>query len=104
MAFLYGKADMGRVGTQGNVEVVDVPALVVVSTGVRGARTEESVAKAQARVDSWLEYNRDRYSTAGPMRVMAYNSPFVPRDQNYFEVEIPICPVAGDDSSQGNAE
>ena len=55
MAFLYGKADMGRVGPQGNVEVVDVPAMVVVSTGVRGARTEESVAKAQARVDAWLE-------------------------------------------------
>ena len=35
---------------------------------------------------------------------MAYNSPFVPRDQNYFEVEIPIHPVVGDESSEGNAE
>ena len=95
---------MGRVGTQGNVKVVDVPAIVVVSTGVRGARTEESVAKAQARVDTWLEDNRDRYSAAGPLRVMAYNSPFVPRNQNYFEVEIPIHPVVGEDSSAGNAE
>ena len=104
MAFLYGKADIGRVGTQGNVNVIDVPALVVVSTGVRGARTEESVAKAEARVNAWLEDNRDRYSTAGPMRVMAYNSPFVPRNKNYFEVEIPIHPVMIDDSSEGRAE
>jgi SOUL heme-binding protein len=104
MAFLYGKADMGRIGTQGKVRVVDVPAIVVVSTGVRGARTEESIAKAQARVGTWLVDNRDRYSAAGPLRVMAYNSPFVPRDQNYFEVEIPIHQVVGDDSSAGHAE
>jgi len=101
MAFLYGKPDMGQVGIQGKVKVVDVPALVVVSTGVRGARTEAAVAKAQARVDAWIEENRDRYVAAGPMRVMAYNSPFVPRNQNYFEVEIPVHPVASDDSSAG---
>lgn len=93
MAFLYGRSDLGVAGRQGNVEVIDVPPMVVVSTGVRGPRTEESVAKARDRLNAWLEANQEQYTAAGQLRVMAYNSPFVPRNRNYFEVEIPIQPI-----------
>jgi len=98
MAFLYGTADTGEAGRQGRVEVVDAPAITALSTGVRGPRTDDAVAKARARLDTWLENNGERYVSAGPMRVMAYNSPFIPRDRNYFEVEIPIRPLAADES------
>jgi hypothetical protein len=33
---------------------------------------------------------------AGPMRVMGYNSPFVPRDLNFFEVQIPVKAAKAD--------
>ena len=93
MAFLYGRADMGSPGKQKSVQVIDVPPMLVVSTGVRGPRTAESIAAARDRLEAWLETNKDRYSAAGELRVMAYNSPFVPRNKNYFEVEIPISPL-----------
>jgi len=100
MAFLYGRPDQGQAGPQGGVEVIDVPPMVVVSTGVRGPRTTESVADARDRLKTWLETNKERYAADGELRVMAYNSPFVPRNRNYFEVEIPIRPLDESDSSQ----
>ena len=100
MAFLYGRPDLGQAGRQGSVEVIDVPPMVVVSTGVRGPRTTESVADARDRLKIWLNTNKERYASDGQMRVMAYNSPFVPRNRNYFEVEIPIRPLDASDLSQ----
>lgn len=93
MAFLYNNPEVGQVGRDGSVEVIDVPPMTVVSTGVRGPQNSESVAAARDRLEKWLEVNKERYAAEGQMRVMAYNSPFVPRNRNYFEVEIPIRPV-----------
>jgi len=90
MAFLYGRTDMGKAGRQERVEVSDVPAMTVISTGVRGPRTAAAVAEARERLTGWLDANQAEYTSAGPLRVMAYNSPFVPRNRNFFEVEIPI--------------
>lgn len=103
MAFLYGRLDLGFAGRQGNVEVIDVPPMVVVSTGVRGPRTTESVAEARDRLKVWLEANEESYSANGRLRVLAYNSPFVPRNRNYFEVEIPIRPVDASGSSEDSS-
>lgn len=90
MAFLYGSADLGLPGVDGRVEVVDVPATSVVSTGVRGPRTAQSVDQARDRLNAWLDANGQRYVADGQLRAMGYNSPFVPRNRNFFEVEIPI--------------
>ena len=54
MSFLYGRDDVGEPGHQGDVEVIDVPSMVVVSTGIRGPRTSEAVAKAGDRLNAWL--------------------------------------------------
>ncbi len=93
MAFLYGDRNRGRLGTQGGAEVLDVPRMFVVSTGVRGLRSEQAIQSAKDRLEEWLDRNQARYARSGPLRVMAYNSPFVPRDQNFFEVQIPVRPV-----------
>ena len=103
MAFLYGRPDLGRTGKHGSVEVIDVPPKLFVSTGVRGPRTAQSVAVARDRLHAWLEANSEQYSTDGQLRVMAYNSPFVPRNRNYFEVEIPIRPLDQAASSNDGA-
>jgi len=89
MAFLYGDPELGKAGRQGRVNVVDVSAMDVVSIGVRGKRTRSKVADARQQLMSWLERSTV-YTASGDLRVMAYNSPFIPRDRQFFEVQIPV--------------
>ena len=90
MSFLYERPDQGSAGKQGNVEVIDVPAMTVVSVGCRGARTTSAIAEAREKLVTWLDHKKGEYVAAGPMRIMGYNSPFVPRDRSFFEVQIPL--------------
>jgi hypothetical protein len=90
MAFLYGQPSLGNIGKDGSVDVVDVPSMTVVSTGVRGIQNTESLLDARHRLEAWLESKKDTWIAAGPLRTMAYNSPFIQQDRNYFEVQIPI--------------
>ncbi len=95
MAFLYGAQSVGTAGRKGSVEVVDVPAATVVCIGVRGARTDAVVAQADQKLRQWLEQNKAQYEQSGPLRIMGYNSPFVARDRQFFEVQIPVRALPG---------
>ncbi len=90
MAFLYGDQSLGSAGKKGDVEVTDVPPATVVCLGMRGQRTEQAVVQAEHRLRDWLNQNKDRYEQCGPVRIMGYNSPFVARDRQFYEVQIPI--------------
>lgn len=94
MAFLYGNQNIGTPGQKGNVEVVDVPAATVVSVGLRGQRSNDVLIQAEQRLRTWLEANKGKYEQSGPVRVMGYNSPFVARDRQFFEVQIPVREVS----------
>jgi hypothetical protein len=94
MSFLYERSDQGTVGKQGSVRVIDVPEMTVLSIGCRGNRTTAAVSEAREKLLKHLEQRKAEYSIAGPVRVMGYNSPFVPRDRNFFEVQIPVKPQA----------
>lgn len=89
MAFLYGNVDLGPVGKDGAVEVVEAEPASVVSIGCRGEATRSAVNAAYGELLSWLALRGD-LEVAGPMRGMAYNSPMVPRSRKYFEVQIPV--------------
>jgi hypothetical protein len=93
MSFLYENSDQGTAGKKGAVEVNDVPAMTVVSIGCRGSQTSAAIAKAREKLLKFLGDKEDEYAVAGPLRVMGYNSPFVPRDKNFFEVQIPVKAV-----------
>jgi effector-binding domain-containing protein len=91
MAFVYADTTLGTPGVDGDVRVEDLPAITVVSIGVRGSYDDEAqfrVAIDQLR--KWLADNADEYESAGVPRVLGYNSPFVPRFLRYGEVQIPI--------------
>ncbi|QOV88557.1 heme-binding protein [Humisphaera borealis] len=90
MAFLYRSTKQGNVGQQGAVEVVDVPAMTVVSVGIRGSYTDERMATAMATLNRWLADNAATYEPAGDARYLGYNSPFVLPWVRYGEVQIPI--------------
>jgi len=98
MSFLYERPDQGSAGRQGSVEVTDVPAMTVVSIGCRGARTTAAIAEAREKLVAWIDQKKGEYVSAGPMRIMGYNSPFVPRDRNFFEVQIPVKVAKADRS------
>jgi hypothetical protein len=89
MAFLYGAVELGKTGKDGKVSVEDAPGQEVVAIGVRGTRTVEVIADSESRLRKWID-SQDAYTASGPLRVMGYNSPFVPRDKQYFEVQLPI--------------
>jgi hypothetical protein len=90
MAFLYGDPSTGQAATAGPVRVIDVPPMTVLSLGVRGDRTRQKVLSARRRLTDWLSANSARYQPDGEIRVLGYNSPFVPVGRRYFEVQIPV--------------
>jgi len=94
MSFLYERPDQGSAGRQGFVEVDDVPATTVLSIGCRGARTRASVDEARDKLLRWLDENKSAYRAAGPLRVLGYNSPFIPKEKQFYEVQISIEPAA----------
>ncbi len=102
MAFLYAEPELGRPGVEGNVQVVDAEPLTVVSLGLSGQRTETMVDQARSRLARWLTGQR-QYEAAGDLRVLGYNSPFVPRDRQFWEVQIPIRPVEQGVPSAGDS-
>jgi hypothetical protein len=62
----------------------------VVSIGMRGAHSAAAVEEARQRLLAWFEERKSEYRPAGPLRVMGYNSPMIPADRRFFEVQIPI--------------
>lgn len=92
MSFLYERPDQGSTGKQGFVEVNDVPAMQVLSIGCRGERTTASTEAARRRLLAWLDEHKRDYVVAGSLRIMGYNSPFLPAARQFYEVQIPVRP------------
>ncbi len=89
MAFLYENADVGKIGDDGKVTVVDVAAMDVVSVGGRGDWSASSMTDSRELLDQWLA-NHPEYQPAGDLRVMGYNSPSMSKDKRYHEVQQPV--------------
>lgn len=89
MCFLYASTEVGRLGTQGEVEVVDVAAARVLSIGLRGYMTEGLVATAREELRAWLKQH-PTFEEAGPSRTMGWNSPMIAEARRFGEVQIPI--------------
>lgn len=90
MAFLYGAPSITPGKVDKGVEVVEVPAATALSIGAIGDDRRDRVEAMGARLQAFLAAPDCRYEAAGPLRTMGYNSPMVPRDQRYFEVQLPI--------------
>ncbi len=89
MAFLYENTDLGTLGPDNKVTVVDVEPMEAVSVGGRGAWTEQSMSQARALIDGWLAAHPN-YEAASDLRVMGYNSPMMAREKAYYEVQLPV--------------
>lgn len=95
MAFLYETPDLGEAGrdpADAAVVVEDVPEATVASIGLRGSYGEATFRKGTERLDAWLAEHPE-WQAAGPPRMLAYNSPFVPGFLKYAEVQQPLQPA-----------
>jgi len=90
MAFLYERPDQGATGTEGNIQVVDLPAMTVVSITLRGNYTGKNFAAGLKKLHDYLDTHAQEFTVAGPPRVLGYNSPFVPWFLRVGEVQIPV--------------
>ena len=64
--------------------------MMAVSLGLRGDYSADQVAKGEQYLQQWLKQNADRYEVAGELRVLGYNSPFLPAERRYAEVQLPV--------------
>ena len=108
MAFIYGDPTIGKPGTDGVVQVVDLPAQTMLSVGVRGSYSGKNFAAGLKGLKDWLATHPNAYRVTGPARYLGYNSPFVPWFMRFGEVQLPITPVVSTlpstvPSSPGNA-
>ena len=95
MAFLYAEPELGKAGPDPGDEAVvveDVPEVTVVSIGLRGGYGEKTFKKGAGPLDAWLAEHPE-WEPAGPPRMLAYNSPFVPDFLKYAEIQRPIRPA-----------
>lgn len=87
MAFMYESDEIGKLGEDVNVTVVDVPAQLAISIGLRGEMDPKEIAAASDRIDQWLADHANNYAPAGDLRVLGYNSPSLDSDKKYYEVQ-----------------
>ncbi len=101
MAFFFQQPTLGQVGQSGPVTVLDLPAMTVLSVGMRGARTDESIARAKAVLAATLAAHG--VTPTGGYRILGYHGPHVPLIQQYWELQIQaISPTSTDAQGRKN--
>lgn len=89
VSFLYSQPEITPQHVQGEVEVKDTPAMMVVSIGVQGAYSWQSYQINLQRLQNWLK-SHPEYTVLGSPRRLFYNSPMTPEELKYSEVQIQI--------------
>ena len=90
MAFLYERPDQGTTGKDGNIEVLDLPAVTVLSVTIRGNYNPRTFAAGMKKLHDYLDAHPGQFTVAGPPRYLAYNSPMIPWFWRVGEVQIPV--------------
>ena len=90
MAFLYQETTLGKVGPQGNIAVLDTKECMVASIGMRGSPTAEAIESAKRWLLEKIKTAPEAYEIEGELKVMGYNSPFMPEKLRYYEVQLQL--------------
>lgn len=98
MAFLYRKTTQDTAGPFGAVHVTDDPPLQVISVARKGMYSTGNFHESVVQLRAWLQAHSE-WQPAGPPRVLAYNSPFMPFWMKYAEVQIPVRAAARESPS-----
>lgn len=90
MAFLYQETTLGKTGAQGNIAVLDTTESTVVSIGMIGSPSSENIESARRWLVEKIKITPQAYEIAGELKVLGYNSPFMPEKLRYYEVQLPL--------------
>ena len=90
MAFLYQETTLGKVGPQGNIAVLDTTECMVASIGMRGSPNTEALDSAKRWLIEKIKNTPEPYEIEGELKVMGYNSPFMPEKLRYYEVQLTL--------------
>jgi nucleoid-associated protein YgaU len=92
MYFWVAEGERAKVtGSEGRVQVVEVPARAVASRGGKGSYSRENFEETRDALIRWLASRRDVVA-AGPAYAVYWNGPFTPWFLKHFEVHVPVRP------------
>jgi len=90
MRFFVGKKDKDKLlQSNDSVQVTKVPALKVISIGIRGGYSEKNFNSNKLKLETWLGENK-KFIQDGPAYGVYWNGPFIPGFFKRSEVHIPI--------------
>jgi hypothetical protein len=103
MAFLYQSQATGNLQAGGAVTVTDVPPMTVVSYGIRGDSSPGRVSEGEQALRAWLEKD-GQYEVVGKLRLMGYNSPMIPAQRRFAEVQLPVKKRDAGEAAGGSSQ
>jgi DNA gyrase inhibitor GyrI len=89
VSFLYRSTDIYPKEITPDIEVEDIPPMMVVSLGLQGGYTYQNYQVNLARLKDWL-VQHPQYTMSGSPRRFFYDSPFVPDTLKRSEIQIPV--------------
>ncbi|MEM1011835.1 MAG: hypothetical protein AAGI46_06400 [Planctomycetota bacterium] len=97
MAFLYRSPDLGPVGdAEEGVVVEDTEPGFFLSAGFQGSRRQGALEEARVQLVETFEATLAQQGwrlVDGPVRLLGYNGPAMPRDRQWWEVQVPVEPI-----------
>jgi SOUL heme-binding protein len=89
MHFVLADLSLDKPKQEGPVLVADMPKMRVLSIAIQGEMSARQREDAEHKLDVESAKRKD-IAAAGPKRVLGYNSPMVPRDKRFWEIQVPI--------------
>lgn len=90
MAFLYPDQKTGDISDQGEVCVIDTEPASFISMGMRGKPSAKDVATAASKLREASLHFPSKFELKNEIRLLGYNSPSVPAENQFFEIQIEI--------------
>lgn len=93
MSFLYREAELGPVGKDGQIAVVDTKPVTVLSVGLKGAYGMKRTNEGLRLLREWLDAHPG-WTVVGEPRQFSYNGPAIRNADKWSEVHLPVALAA----------
>ncbi|NEQ52817.1 MAG: ABC transporter substrate-binding protein [Leptolyngbya sp. SIO3F4] len=89
VSFLYRSVDVVPQEVSQNVQIEDIPPMMVISVGVRGGYGYGVYTRGVQQLQDWLTVHPE-YTVVGPPRRFFYDGPFIPNGLKRSDIQIPV--------------
>ena len=95
MHFLLETLDLDQPKVEGDIQVADMLPLRVLSIAYQGQLTREQIDGLESQLTVALA-ERPELKAAGKSRILGYNSPMIPLDKSFWEIQLPVSADSDD--------